>query len=115
MSKTIADARFLAKQVHKHEEGYIIAFHHRRAYESADPQYRTLFAHWRRNGAQITGGALGNAFIFPTYQAATEAAIGWTNTNDPKANTRIIKVRTRASFEILADYPINLVDVLAEL
>ena len=115
-SYVVDDLKYLAQAHDKHEEGYIIAFLHRRSMvvlENTDPRYRTLFANWRREGDQIIGGCLENAFIFPTYQAAADAAVGWANTNN--TDTRIIKVKTQATFEVFEDYPINLVDALAEL
>ncbi len=109
------DVRHLAGWNDKQTEGYIIAFLHQREHQSLHAKYRTIFAQWRSNGDQIIGGSLGSACIFPSYQAAADAAAGWSNTADPGACTRIVKVKTRAAFEIFEDYPINLCDVLAEL
>ena len=67
-------------------DGYVIAFQSP-TYEGQDPYYRTSYVHPFKD--ELRGAAIGDATIYPTYQAASIAAAGWQHTNKP--GTRIIQ------------------------
>jgi len=92
-------------------EGWVIAFHGRNE-GSPDAYYRTIFVHPFRDDA-LRGGSLCDATLYPTYQEAAIAAAGWHHTRTP--GTRIIHIKRSCPYEVMEDYPTNLVDALAEL
>lgn len=76
-------------------------------------RYQVLFIKKLSNGRGITGGSLENALIYPTYQAAADAAAGWCHTRKP--GTRIFRVRRPRPIEIFEDLPCTILDSLAEI
>jgi hypothetical protein len=63
--------------------------------------------------ANVIGGSLENAHIYPTWEAAAADARSWQHSN--KVTTRVIAIRRHAPFELLEDSPITLLDALAQL
>jgi len=94
------------------DEGYIIAFNRSKA-PHIDTYYRTSFVQQKRDRpGEVTGGNLRDATLYPTYQAAAIAASGWVHTRKP--DTRIIHIKRVCPYEVMEDYPTNIVDAVAE-
>jgi uncharacterized Fe-S cluster-containing radical SAM superfamily protein len=62
--------------------------------------------------ADVVGGSLENAHVYTTWQEAAANARSWDHSN--KSTTRVIRVRRSRPFELLEDFPINVLDALAE-
>ena len=113
----IDDARSIAESFPL-GDGHIIAVVNegrpdlRAAWTTSEPDLRVSFlkkvGHFRPIGVPLD-----RAHIFSTYQEAADAAQKWFHSN--RATSRIIHVRVTRPFELLEDYPITVLDALAEL
>ncbi len=98
------------------EEGYIIGFVNDRSGPESGI-YQGLFVKMGSPNPVVSpmgiiGGSLEDAHVFPTYPAAAEAAASWVHTRKP--GTRIIRVRKQPPIEIFEDWPVGVLDALAE-
>jgi len=111
----IDDIRAVVDLQPKATVGYIIACAPTAYADRPDPEYRLLFVKYRLPPYEheLTGGGIECATVFSTYQEASEAALGWHHTCENPS--RIIRVKTSAPIAITADYPVTLIDALAEL
>ena len=111
----IDDIRAVVELQPKATVGYIIACAPTAYADRPDPEYRLLFVKYRLPPYEheLTGGGIECATVFSTYQEASEAALCWHHTCENPS--RIIRVKTSAPIAITADYPVTLIDALAEL
>jgi len=92
-------------------DGFVIAFQSKGG--ATDPYHRTLFVHSATGHGSInTSGNLGDATIYPTYQAAAIAAFGWSHTRKP--GTRIIHIKRICPYIVMEDLPANILDAVVE-
>ena len=112
----IDDARFIA-QNHPQDSGYIVAVSVKPAMGLAyawPPERRVGFLNKCHGLPKIdVAGPLRNAELYPTWEAAAAAPKSWKHSD--KVTTRIIKVQRQPPVVMFEDFPIDLLDRLAEV
>lgn len=96
------------------DEGYIVALNNPSATSTADAKYRVLFLKkFKGITADVVGGKIENAHLYPTWQEAAADAKSWCHSNN--GTTRVIHIQRRTPYEVLDHFPIDMLDALAEL
>jgi len=108
----IDDAKCVAREFPE-DSGYVVAFSNPRTIQSS-PEWRVLFLKkFKGLTADVVGGSLEDAHLYPTWQEAAADARSWVHSN--KSSTRIIFVRRSRPYTIGDDFPIGVLDALAEV